>query len=53
MPTAEVWAAVRDGYNTVHQLAECFAVTEGLAWAKIGYLRKEIKKPKQGGICYD
>lgn len=41
MPSAEVWAAIQDGYNTVPLLAEHFNVTEWFVRAKIGFLRQE------------
>ena len=41
MPSAEVWAALQDGYNTVPLLAEHFNVTEWFVRAKIGFLRQE------------
>jgi Zn-dependent peptidase ImmA (M78 family) len=40
MPSAEVWAALQDGYNTVPLLAEHFNVTEWFVRAKIGYMRR-------------
>lgn len=41
MPSEEVWAAIKEGYNTVHLLADIFNVTEWFVRAKIGFLRRE------------
>lgn len=40
MPSAEVWAAIKDGHNTVPLLSDYFSVTEWFARAKIGYMRR-------------
>lgn len=44
MPSEEVWAAIKEGYNTIHLLAEHFNVTEWFVRAKIGFLRREERK---------
>ena len=41
MPSEEVWAAIKEGYNTVPLLADFFNVTEWFCRAKIGYIRRE------------
>lgn len=41
MPSAEVWAAIKDGHNTVPLLSDYFSVPEWFARAKIGYMRRE------------
>lgn len=41
MPSSEVWAAIKNGYDTVPLLADYFNVTEWFARAKIGYIRLE------------
>lgn len=40
MPSAEVWAAIKDGHNTLSLLADYFNVEEWFARAKIGYMRR-------------
>jgi Zn-dependent peptidase ImmA (M78 family) len=44
MPSKEVWAAIKNGYDSVSALADYFNVTEWFARAKIGYIRREERK---------
>jgi len=41
MPSAAVWLAIRDGYDTLPLLVERFSVEEWFVRFKIGYLRRE------------
>lgn len=41
MPSTEVWAAIRDGYNTLPLLADRFGVEEWFVRFKIGFIRRE------------
>jgi len=41
MPSEAVRTAIKEGYNTIHLLADYFSVTEWFARAKIGFLRRE------------
>ncbi len=43
MPSAEVWAATGEGYNTLPLLAEWFHVEEWFVRFKIGFIRREEK----------
>jgi len=41
MPSPKVWAAIKDGHNTIPLLSDYFMVTEWFVRAKIGYMRRE------------
>ena len=41
MPSKAVCVAIKEGYNTIHLLADYFSVTEWFVRAKIGFLRRE------------
>lgn len=47
MPTPEVWAAAREGCNTVPLLAELFHVEEWFVRFKVGFIRQEEKCREQ------
>lgn len=47
MPDVEFWGAVKDGANTVYQLAEWFNVEEWFVLLKIGFIRRQAREEGQ------
>lgn len=47
IPDVEFWRAVRNGENTLHELAEYFDVEEWFMRIKIGYIRRKARDEGQ------